>query len=700
MKHKNILKHGLTLLAVVTGLAVGGVNSATVNATELSDYGQQFAKELIQDDTEEEPLVGGDYDNNSINIHAQNYGRTANPVNSYLTEVDGGFLRVSNVQDGVLIENYDKDFNLLSYCILERELELFGGFYAGEESYYLVFGQQNKEEDNEKEVIRIVKYDKNWERLGAASLYGANTIYPFNAGSLRMSEYGGQLFVRTCHTMYTSGDGLNHQANLSIMVDTATMEIMDSFTSVWNIGNGYVSHSFNQFIQVTEDGVYAVDHGDYYPRSIVLGRYEDFDVSSNYTFVRNLTMQYPNKLHYNYTGATVGGFEISEKAALVAGSSVVQDADWESYNVQNIWLSRVPLDDFTEDAAELIWITDYKEGEGVSATTPHLVKIDEDNYALLWETADIKRATNYSNNYHNKVYMVLLDGEGNVKSDVMEIDGVLSDCKPIYANNQIVWYVTQYGEPTFYTIFLNMDVEDFVTRMYEVTLDRTPDAEGLSTWTMGLLQGKFTGQDIAKGFIMSKELTAKNLDDGAYVDVLYQAFFGRAADAAGKQTWVDLLEAGKSREFVLAGFVNSEEFDALCAEYGIIRGTMEVTKEYEVSKEGIQSFVERLYSKVLGRSGDATGIETWVNVIAGSTMSAEEVSKKFFFSEEYLLKNTSDEDFVKTLYQTFMDRAADADGQAFWLSYLAGGADRTEVLEGFSRSVEFAEILKSYGLAE
>lgn len=75
-------------------------------------------------------------------------------------------------------------------------------------------------------------------------------------------------------------------------------------------------------------------------------------------------------------------------------------------------------------------------------------------------------------------------------------------------------------------------VEQFVTRMYEVTLDRTPDEGGLATWVNGLKNHTFTGQDIAKGFIMSEELTAKNLDDAAYVDVLYKAFFDRAADAA------------------------------------------------------------------------------------------------------------------------------------------------------------------------
>lgn len=75
----------------------------------------------------------------------------------------------------------------------------------------------------------MVKYDKNWKRLGAASLKGANTVIPFDAGSLRCDEYGGYLYIRTCHEMYTSDDGLNHQANMTLAVRQSDMTITDSF---------------------------------------------------------------------------------------------------------------------------------------------------------------------------------------------------------------------------------------------------------------------------------------------------------------------------------------------------------------------------------------------------------------------------------------------------------------------------------------
>ena len=64
----------------------------------------------------------------------------------------------------------------------------------------------NLNEDDSAEVIRVVKYDKAWNRLSHASLKGANTMVPFDFGSLRCDEYGGMLYVHTCHVMYTSSD--------------------------------------------------------------------------------------------------------------------------------------------------------------------------------------------------------------------------------------------------------------------------------------------------------------------------------------------------------------------------------------------------------------------------------------------------------------------------------------------------------------
>jgi len=239
-------------------------------------------------------------------------------------------------------------------------------------------------------------------------------------------------------------------------------------------------------------------------------------------------------------------------------------------------------------------------------------------------------------------------------------------------------------------------VRAFVSRMYTVALNRAAEPQGLADWTNRLINHEVDGAGIAHGFILSDEFINRNLSNGDYVDVLYKTFLNRASDPAGKADWVSRLDAGASRKFILAGFVNSVEFDGLCTSYGIKRGTMDAQEG--VTGTGVRGFVERLYTKALGRAGEEEGINNWSNAISTGTISAEDAAKNFFFSEEFVNRNLNDADYVETLYQTFMDRASDAAGKASWLTLMQEGMSRNEVLEGFSQSKEFAAILESYGL--
>lgn len=272
---------------------------------------------------------------------------------------------------------------------------------------------------------------------------------------------------------------------------------------------------------------------------------------------------------------------------------------------------------------------------------------------------------------------------------VETLNGATADQSPTQVENEGKTYIVMQDQ-----------VANFVSRMYTVVLGRTPDPVGLADWSGWLKANTMDGAALSEGFILSPEFTGKNVSNDEYVNILYRTFFDREADAAGKKTWIDYLNAGTSRRFVLAGFVNSAEFDTLCAQYGIIRGTMDVTGEVVMkpASEEVYSFVERLYSKVLGRESDESGMATWASGIANGVFTAEEAAKMFFSSEEFLARGTNDAEYVETLYQTFMGRASDEAGKAFWLDQLNGKMDRNAVLEGFSRSAEFAAILESFGL--
>ena len=113
----------------------------------------------------------------------------------------------------------------------------------------------------------------------------------------------------------------------------------------------------------------------------------------------------------------------------------------------------------------------------------------------------------------------------------------------------------------------------FITRMYRTTLRREPDVEGLNFWTVALENGSRTGAQISYEFIFSDEMLGRRLTDEAYVDILYVAMMGRTGDATGRAFWLNQLQNGASRYSVFVHFVNSPEFDRICREHGIVRGT-------------------------------------------------------------------------------------------------------------------------------
>ncbi len=240
------------------------------------------------------------------------------------------------------------------------------------------------------------------------------------------------------------------------------------------------------------------------------------------------------------------------------------------------------------------------------------------------------------------------------------------------------------------------NVTAFVERMYTVALGRDADPSGVGFWVDNLYSYADDGASISKGFILGPEFIGYNYSNSEFIEILYHTYFNRELDEAGEAFWSSALESGASREAVLAGFVNSPEFFNLCRGYGISRGYL--YEDGNAVNPGIYRFAERLYSTILERQGDEEGIEAWTVAIAGGGCSPEAAAESFFWSGEYLSKNTSDEDFVKALYRTFMDREADQAGVDAWKELLVNGVDRKTVLQSFAACPEFQQIKAEYGL--
>ena len=379
---------------------------------------------------------------NGSNVEMQDYSIAwAEPISSYLIpSPDGDLMRVQSgaIDDKLLIEYYDWSYNYLRNVTLDLNYPIFGGFFEGPDAYYILTGDENKEESNDAVVFSVAKYTKDWDYVASADLKGANTTVPFDASSARFAMSGKYLIIRTGHEMYKTPDGVNHQANVMFQIDTDTMKVTDSFSGIVG-GVGYVSHSFNQFVLIENDAIVSLDQGDGFPRGLALIKYPAtvskgyFEKGWDTNCQESNVFSFPGKIGDNYTGACVGGFLSSDSHYLIAGNYTI---DPIFYNPQrNVFVEAVPK---SGGDPVVRYFTSYA-GSSDSASTPHLVSIGDNRFLLLWSSQAV-------------VYYMPVDGSGQACGDVHSFKGNLSDCVPLLIGDKLIWYTWDYETTVFYEI--------------------------------------------------------------------------------------------------------------------------------------------------------------------------------------------------------------------------------------------------------
>ncbi|MDE7311277.1 MAG: fibronectin type III domain-containing protein [Eubacterium sp.] len=354
----------------------------------------------------------------NISSGSNNYDKWATTIKAYLVPLEDGRLMSVNygssgTDKALLVRYYQYDNEQQFYVYQEDkaitiglEFPSFGGFFATDQYYFILTAQNNKEQDNEKKVFRITRFDKEWENPISKELTNCNTTRPFAFGSARMETCGDYLLVRTCREMYKSYDGRNHQSNVTILLNMQTMDIAS--VGAGYSGPGYVSHSFNQFIKTEDNHMVTIDHGDAYPRGIILNKYKGDLSNGSIGGVANSIrpLVFKGAAGNITTNATVGGFEISDSSYLIAGNSIDQSSE-NKFSIRNIFVSAV---DKTSNEIKHNWLTE--DTEGASTGTPHLVKIKENEYLVLWQ----------KNNEEGVIYCAKIDGTGELITEYASPD--------------------------------------------------------------------------------------------------------------------------------------------------------------------------------------------------------------------------------------------------------------------------------------
>lgn len=321
--------------------------------------------------------------------------------------------------------------------VIKLNFEYWGGFYKDDNNnFYVVVGYGNPSESKSKIVIKIIKYNKNWKKIKSAGIKGGVSnsfqgIYiPFDAGSCRMEMIGSKLYIHTCREMFEI-DGVHHQSNISFQLDTNTMKVKTA-------NDCYCSHSFNQFVKSDGGDLYLLDHGDAYPRSILLTIVNNYR-KSNESHDSISLFDFEGETGDNDTGCTIGGMEIGKKHVVVCGTSypnkykVRTPKKGEKFDRDNVF---VVIANKETGKKSLKWLTTYSnKNSNIEIGETRMVKIDDNHFAVLYNTT-----VNYSSVLH---YVVINDAgtivyKKNYNGYVMN-----GGTQPILYGNSIVWCETE-----------------------------------------------------------------------------------------------------------------------------------------------------------------------------------------------------------------------------------------------------------------
>jgi cyclophilin family peptidyl-prolyl cis-trans isomerase len=212
----------------------------------------------------------------------------------------------------------------------------------------------------------------------------------------------------------------------------------------------------------------------------------------------------------------------------------------------------------------------------------------------------------------------------------------------------------------------------YVTQLYHDFLGRGVDPVGLAHWTNFLDDGG-TYAALANAITGSVEY------DTNIVNNLYETYLHRAPDPTGITAWVGELQSGLNADVIRAGILGSDEY------YNDAGGTD-------------SDFITALYESFLGRAPEnaPTGLPYWLGVLQtdqANGMTAGQARQAVSASISQSGENL--DDVATSFYETYLHRAPDPAGLAYWEQELAAGVSQPFIVSAFVSSPEY---LADYGI--
>ena len=231
----------------------------------------------------------------------------------------------------------------------------------------------------------------------------------------------------------------------------------------------------------------------------------------------------------------------------------------------------------------------------------------------------------------------------------------------------------------------------FIERLYEALLGRVSDPIGRAGYLQDMAAGASRGA-VAADILASTEFRGRDtvpVDDGAFVNWMYERFLGREKTTADADTWIATLRGGATRTDLVAAFADEAETRTFLAQTGT-EAIKLLDGRLSIGPDTNEAFIQRLYESLLGRSSDVGGMTSYMQDVAAGTTHGDAVAG-MLSSVEFQARGTVPADdvvFVNWMYERFLGRGKTAGEPDTWLATLRAGAARTDLIAAFANEAE------------
>ncbi|QOV21727.1 DUF4214 domain-containing protein [Anabaenopsis elenkinii] len=225
-----------------------------------------------------------------------------------------------------------------------------------------------------------------------------------------------------------------------------------------------------------------------------------------------------------------------------------------------------------------------------------------------------------------------------------------------------------------------MTVENInnIQSLYVALLGRGAEREAFAFWTRRLNLGLSPLTTFATELTNSPAVQARiaSFTPGEFIEFIYSNAFGRVADSGGKAFWVGRLGASPTVD-TRAQVVRDIIASAGPADREVLNRRVETAKN-----ETHRSLVQSLYVTLLGRAADAGGQAFWVSQL-NEGKSIADITASIIGSQEAQEKYTGliNREFVELIYSNAFGRATDEGGRNFWVERINNSSRAEVVLE-------------------